>query len=285
VLASEARTWFARTKQSGCAALAPYFAELWDLPPSFSLATRKDPRHVHEPTLAFAGASTLEFLELAVDDTDFASGLINRLSIFVARPVELLPIPGRIDEQKINEVAAALLAARTCRVDFELSGKSKRDWGERFKALTARRRARHQGAETIAQSTSRVDTQAARYAVLSASILRRKTKRIEPDDVEFGWTIAEYCEASAITVFSQMALGRTVRLERKIEARLRRKGPQTRREISQTLGGGSSSYSARDINGVIDELTKADRLLYDGTRYSLPHEVGKVGDVGAGEES
>jgi hypothetical protein len=60
--------------------------ELWDLPPMMALATRKNPVRLNEPTFSFAGATTLEWLELAVDETDFASGLLNRFLFFSAPP-------------------------------------------------------------------------------------------------------------------------------------------------------------------------------------------------------
>jgi hypothetical protein len=275
----EARMWFARTKQQGSAALGPYMVELWDLPPMMALATRKSPVRLNEPTFSFAGATTLEWLELAVDETDFASGLLNRFLFFSAPPVELDPLPGKVNEKLLAEVINGLKQSASGHREFILSKKAEGRWKELFREFDARRKAHLDAPDALSQATSRIDTHAMRLALLAAAINRRD-HHIEIADVEFGWTVARHCEDAAVSIFSGLAMGRTKKLELKIRTRLSQKGQQSRRELAQALAGGSSSFTSKELNEAVDQMEKAGVIEECGGKYHLVGSVGSVGMVG-----
>ena len=266
----EFRALLAKARQDSVGGLIPLLVQLWDCRPAYRLATRTNPIVAEEPTLSILAASTSEWLEAALTDSDIWGGFCNRFLYVTGALRPLVPLPPEPDAGRLQAVVQAFNDALQSldddavslggSVKITLSDGAKAVWVAYYTQFNERRRP----TEAVASAIERVPVYVLKLAMLYA-VDRRETV-ISADDMEAAAAFGEYTAHCASRLFIDIAGSRVKKLEAAILRGLGSAGGLPRWKLQQKVGG---RHSAEELNRTVNALIAVGLVEQRGNALTL----------------
>ena len=228
-----------KAKSKATATLTETMLQLADRPPEMSNYSLSEPIRVENPAVTILGDSTVENLTRTFSTTALTNGFLNRLSIFVGERGEPNPIPPRINETALRDVAADLKRSSQDK-EVKLDEETESLWIAHYETEVYQTQ-QEPGGEVFARVGDRILQIAMVYA------LSNDRSIIEKDDLETAIKVVQYltdCTRTVAQMVGQTDLSQL--LDRLVEIVHSHPNGCTagtvRRSLSTTQRTGADSY-------------------------------------------
>ncbi len=181
-----------KAKSKATATLTETILQLADRPPEMSNYSLSEPIRVENPAVTILGDSTVENLTRTFSTTALTNGFLNRLSIFVGERGEPNPIPPRINETALRDVAADLKRSLEDK-EVKLDQETESLWIDHYETEVYQTQ-QEPGGEVFARVGDRILQIAMIYA------LSNNRSIIEKDDLETAIKVVRYLTDCTRTV-------------------------------------------------------------------------------------
>ena len=262
---SEMAQLLAKGRQEGTGTLIPILLDAYDAPPVINPPTRANKINAQKPTLSMMGASTTSQLQKYMQGHEVYGGFVSRLMVTVGEPKAPIPLPKKMDGSRLNRIVEVIHdAADRFRgpTQFTMSAEAE----DAYKAFYLAWRARQLTLGDRADIVSRTPSHAIKLGLLFAA-LENETPTIELGQIEAGIAAAEFAQESALQVFGDFGISKTVALENRMVEKVAKTPGVTQRQLQQYVGGHADARTFRQhLDALLNtqKLTETDGGFYVG---------------------
>lgn len=254
-----------KSRQEGTGTLVPILLDAYDTPSVINPPTRANKINAQKPTLSMMGASTPSQLQRYMQGHEVYGGFVSRLMVTVGEPKAPIPLPKHMDASRVNSVVSTIRAA----VDrwrgptqFTMTAEAETAYTAFYLAWRARQLTLGDRADVV----SRTQSHAIKLALLFAA-LENETPTIEAGQIEAGIAAAEFAQESALQVFGDFGISKTVRLENRMVEKVAKTPGISQRQLQQYIGGQTDARTFRQqLDALLgtQKLTETEGGLYVG---------------------
>lgn len=262
LMVNDELTLLLRKSQHRGSTIVETLIQLLDGESPLSLRTRSGPFTVTGLSFSMMSATTFTGVEETLTEDLVGSGLMNRILIFAGHATTRIALPAKFEKDLLQSIRDELKRIRDKRMgELSMSAKAERLFETWYDAWLSRRN----GLSELQRGMSaRVQVHAIRLAMLFAAL--DNSTCIKAAHVQAAIDVAEYCEEVALMVAQRVTGGADNRVELRVLELLTTRGPLTRREIHQHLGG---RVTGERLGRILKGLVEMGRILESQQRFRI----------------